>query len=45
MYKKANSHQKCKLYAKFAAATLGSVDLCGLKFVQIRGYLIAARDL
>jgi len=24
---------------------LGSVDLCGLKFVQTRGYLIAARDL
>jgi len=24
---------------------LGAVDLCGLKFVQIRGYLIAARGL
>ncbi|WP_259396307.1 NrtR DNA-binding winged helix domain-containing protein [Pseudoalteromonas sp. SR44-2] len=24
---------------------LGSVDLCGLKFVQTRGYLIAARGL
>ncbi|MBE0359643.1 hypothetical protein PALI_a0931 [Pseudoalteromonas aliena SW19] len=26
-------------------ALLGSVDLCGLKFVQTRGYLIAARGL
>jgi len=27
------------------AKALGSVDLCGLKFVQTRGYLIAARGL
>jgi len=28
-----------------SAGLLGSVDLCGLKFVQTRGYLIATRGL
>jgi len=34
-----------KTNERFKLLTLGSVDLCGLKFVQTRGYLIAARDL
>ena len=30
---------------KSGCSLIGPVDLCGLKFVQTRGYLIAARDL
>jgi len=37
--------KECKKGAQAPFLILGSVDLCGLKFVQSRVYLIAARGL